>query len=92
MSTDIRHNEAESRFETTIDGHTAVAEYLLGDGRITFTHTHVPSELGGKGIGGQLAKTALEHARSQKLKVVPACQFIASYIERNPEYQELVDG
>ncbi|HEX7154973.1 MAG TPA: GNAT family N-acetyltransferase [Thermoanaerobaculia bacterium] len=90
MSTQVRNNEAESRFETTVDGHLAVAEYFLGDGRITFTHTEVPEQLEGQGIGKALAKAALDHARAKNLKVVPQCRFIAGYIERNQEYQDLV--
>lgn len=87
----VTNNESESRFETTIDGIVAVASYDLEEGdRIVFTHTHVPGELSGRGIANELAKTGLDHARAKKLKVVPECSFIAKYIERNPEYRDLL--
>jgi uncharacterized protein len=88
---DIHNNEPLHRFETTIEGHTAVADYDLEEpGRIVLTRTNVPKELGGRGIAGELAKTALAYAREQELKVVPQCSFMAKFIERNPEYQDLV--
>ena len=90
MTNDIRNNEQESRFETTVDGETAVVEYYVEGDTITFTHTIVPEPIGGRGIAQALAKTALEHAKSSNLKVVPQCSFIRTYITRNPEYENLV--
>ncbi len=90
MSYDIRNNEQESRFETTVDGETAVVEYYREGDTITFTHTLVPEAIGGRGIAQQLAKSALDHARTSNLKVVPQCSFIRTYITRHPEYDEIV--
>ncbi|HXI13288.1 MAG TPA: GNAT family N-acetyltransferase [Thermoanaerobaculia bacterium] len=86
----VTNNKASSRFETEVDGHTAVAEYKLNDKVITFTHTEVPRELEGQGVAKRLIKTALDHARSEKLQVEPLCQFVSSYIKRHPEYEDLV--
>jgi uncharacterized protein len=87
---DIRHNEQTSQFETTVDGITAFAAYDLEDpNRIVFTHTIVPEELSGRGIANQLVKTGLDHAREKKLTVVPQCSFVAAFIKRHPEYEEL---
>ncbi len=87
---DIRNNEIAHRFEMTIDGHTAFAAYDLEPSRIVLTHTNVPPELGGRGIANELAKTALGYAREHGLKVVPQCPFMAKFIDRNPEYQDLL--
>jgi predicted GNAT family acetyltransferase len=87
---EILNNETESRFELTIDGHTALVAYTIEPGSITFIHTEVPEALGGRGIAGQLAKHALEHARAQNLAVVPQCSYMAAYIRKNPEYQDLL--
>lgn len=87
---DIRNNENAHQFETNIDGHTALAAYDLEPNRIVLTHTKVPPELGGRGIANELAKTALGYAREHGLKVVPQCSFMAKFIERNPEYQDLL--
>ncbi len=59
-------------------------------GQIVFTHTGVPPALEGRGIGSALAKTGLEYARANNLEVVPLCSFVRGYIERKPEYQDLV--
>lgn len=87
---DILNNESKSQFELTIDGHTALVTYRIEPGRITFLHTEVPEALGGRGIAGQLAKHALDHAREQNLAVDAQCSYIAKYIQKNPEYQDLV--
>ena len=86
---DIRHNEEASRFETTVDGMVAFAEYDMEGSNIVFTHTIVPDELSGRGIANQLVRRGLEHAREQKLTVVPQCSFVAAFIQRHPEYNEL---
>lgn len=91
MTHDIRNNEEESQFETTIDGHTGYAAYDLEEpDRIVFTHTSVPRELEGRGVASAIVKHALDHARAKNLKVVPQCGYVAAFIERHPEYQDLV--
>jgi len=52
----------------------------------------VPPAFEGKGIGGKLARTGLEYAKAKGFSVVPRCPFIATYIERHPEYAGLVKG
>ena len=91
MTHDIRHNEAESQFETTIDGHTGYAAYDLEEpDRIVFTHTIVPPELEGRGVAAAIVKHALNHAREKHLKVVPQCAYVAAFIKKHPEYQDLL--
>lgn len=85
----VRHDASASRFTTTVDGHEGFVEYTDSDGVLTITHTIVPSEIGGRGIAGQLVRAALEHARSVGLKVVPRCSYAADYFERHPEYADL---
>ena len=87
----VKHNEGDSRFEVEIDGSLAVSEYFRDGDRIVFTHTEVPDEFEGQGIGNALAKAALDYSRKQGLRVVPRCRFIASYIKRHPQYADLVD-
>jgi len=89
---EIRNNLVESRFELDVDGHTAFAYYDFSPGVITFTHTDVPQALAGRGVGSQLAKGALDIARARKLKVVAQCPFMAGYIAKHPEFQDLVES
>ena len=84
-------NPARSRFELIEDGKTAFAAYELDGDTITFTHTIVPPALEGQGIASRLIGDALGEARKRGLKVRPACSFVAAYIERHPETQDLLD-
>ena len=90
--TPVTHNTEQKRFELDLPGGLSVLEYLLGDGKIIFTHTGVPQALEGQGIGSRLARAGLDFAQEQNLRVVPICSFIASYIGKHPEYQALVEG
>jgi len=87
---DVRKNEAQHRFELDVEGHLALAYYQLTPGVITFTHTEVPQELSGRGVGSRLAKGALDAVRALGLKVVPKCPFIAGYMAKHPEFNDLL--
>jgi predicted GNAT family acetyltransferase len=86
----ITDNTAESRLELQVEGRTAVLEYIRRGEAVVYVHTGVPPELEGRGIGGQLAKFALDDARARGLKVVARCPYVAAYIERHPEYADLL--
>jgi predicted GNAT family acetyltransferase len=90
MPSAVRDNAELHRFELDAGGRTAVAYYQVSLGTITFTHTEVPQELSGQGIGSALARGALDTARAQGLKVVAKCPFIGAYIARHPEYGDLL--
>jgi uncharacterized protein len=90
MSYDIRHLAAARRFETLVEGFTCELEYHLQDGVMTITYTGVPSEVGGRGIAGELVRAAAETARSEGWKVIPACSYARVWLERHPEYSALV--
>jgi hypothetical protein len=79
------------RFEIHVDGKLAgFAAYRIGPGTITFTHTEIDDAYGGRGLGGTLARAALDAARARGLRVVPECPFIRRWIGRHEDYQDLV--
>lgn len=87
----ITHNPTAQRFETTIDGIGAYLSYqILDDDTLEYDHTIVPSELGGRGVGSALAEFALQFAQKTHKKVVPSCSFVAHYIAKHPEYQNVL--
>jgi uncharacterized protein len=90
MPDTVRNNPALNRFELDLNGRTAVAYYQLSPGVITFTHTEVPPELSGHGIGSKLVRGALEAARAQGLKVVAKCPFVAAYMAKHAEFNDLL--
>ena len=79
-------NAAEKRYELDLGDGMALAEYVLGRGLIVLTHTEVPPKYEGRGIGKEL----VQGIRRKKLKVVPQCPFVATYIRRHPEWMDLV--
>jgi uncharacterized protein len=82
---------SRSRFELEESGETAYLEFDLDSaGWITLLHTEVPEPLRGRGIAGTLAKTGLEYARDNNLKVYVVCPLVANYISKHPEFQGLV--
>ena len=87
---EVIHNEAEERFELAQGAGTAVAAYRLEGDTISFTHTVVPEEMEGQGIGSRLVRAALDESRRRGLKVAPLCHFVKTYIERHPEYGDLL--
>ena len=87
---EIVHNKAAKRFETSIDGHTGYISYKEHDDKLVYDHTIVPQELGGRGVGSALVKHALNYARDNDKKVVPQCSFVSSYIDKHPNYQDLL--
>ena len=86
----VRDNRAEQEFELDVAGARAVAAYQLEGERIVFTHTLVPAAIEGRGVGGRLVRGALDQVRDCGLKVVPQCPFVAAWIDRHPEYRDLL--
>ena len=92
MDESVKNNEAESRFQVEASGFKAFLEYDIDKDVMTLIHTEVPPQLEGKGLGSKIVKAALDSAREQGMKIVPQCPFVAGYIERHPEYGELLGG
>lgn len=86
----VQHNASAHRYEATVDGHSAVCDYEIDGKNMVFTHTFVPPELRGRGIAEHLVRAGLADARKSGRKVVPACSYVALFIKRNKEYQDLV--
>lgn len=86
----VRDNAAAHRFELETDGRLAIAVYRLDGGTMTLTHTEVPRELEGRGIGGRLVRGALDAARERGLAVLPLCSFVAHYMRAHPDTHDLL--
>ena len=90
MPPGVRDNTALSRFELDVNGVTAVANYKLDGKVMTFTHTETPEETRGAGIASRLIEVALQAVRMRGLKIVPRCSFVRAYLEKHPEFQDLL--
>ncbi|MET0998488.1 MAG: GNAT family N-acetyltransferase [Marmoricola sp.] len=91
---EIRNNEAEHRYEAYVDGEQAgFAAYRLTGDTIVFTHTEVDDAFEGHGVGSALARGALDDVRRDgSRRVKPLCPFIRAWIDRHPDYADLVRG
>ena len=88
---EVRDNPEAGRYEAIVGGRLAgYAAYRPRPGGLAFTHTEVLPEWEGRGIGGSLARGALDDARARGLSAIPRCPFIAAWIRRHPEYADLV--
>lgn len=78
------------RFEIDREGQTAYLEYTLAGKVLQLIHTEVPESLRGHGLAAELAKSALDWARENNVKVDVICPSVAEYLGKHPEYSDLV--
>jgi predicted GNAT family acetyltransferase len=86
----VTNNKDQMQFEVNQDGEKAVLQYRFLDNLIWLMHTEVPISLEGKGIASALAQYGLEWAKENQKKVKVICPFVAIYLKRHPEYNEIV--
>jgi predicted GNAT family acetyltransferase len=90
--TEIRNNRDRFRYEIVVDGVVAgFLQYTMRGGRVVLAHTEVPDANAGRGLATTLVRGALDDIRQRGLGIVPVCPFVEAFIERNPEYDDLVD-
>ena len=87
----VTDNADAGRYEITVDGKLAgFVDYTDGERTRALTHTEVDDAFGGQGVGGRLAQGALDDIRQQGKQVSPICPFIKGWIDKHPDYQDLV--
>lgn len=84
-------NEERNQFEIRTGDGVALLAFYRKANKIAYVHTEVPESMEGQGIGGRLAKTALEYAKDNSLRVYPFCAFVRGWLKRHPEYDGLVE-
>ena len=90
MDFDIVDHPEKKRYEASVAGAVARIEYIKAQDKIYLTHTEVPKELEGKGVGSKLVAKVLADVDAQGLTLVPLCPFVALYLKRHPEWKRLV--
>ena len=90
MEFQLIDNEEKRRYEFRVGDLIAFSEYIRAKDKIYLTHTEVPNELAGKGIGTKLIGAVLEDIKRKDLTLVPLCPFVALFLQRNPEWKSLV--
>jgi uncharacterized protein len=87
----VTNNEQEQRLEIREQDELGYLEYRYRNDDIALMHTFVPNVLEGKGVASSLAHDALEWAREKGKRVMVYCPFVAAYLKRHPEYNDIVD-
>jgi predicted GNAT family acetyltransferase len=107
MPLSIQHDPERSRFHVPPEalddeagpgdpGHMAnlgmVVSYKeIRPGVIELKSTLVPPHLRGHGLGTEMVRQVLDWARREGYQIVPLCPFVADFLEKNPEYQDLLE-
>jgi uncharacterized protein len=86
----VRDNKAKSRFELDVGDTVAFANYRLAPSTVIITHTETPQSLRGRGIASELVRGALQLIRTDGLKVIAGCGFVEEYLQKHPEFGDLV--
>lgn len=92
MAETVVHNQGKSRFEIFVDGELAgFTHYDLSNGVARFDHTEVQPRFNGRGLGTTLVKGAFDEVRAAgQWKIRAVCPFVAIFVKRHPEYDDLV--
>jgi NAD+ kinase len=82
------------RYEILLGGEVAgVLHYRRHGGLVELMHTEIEQTFAGQGLASRLAAAALEDARARATPVVASCPFVTSYLDRHPEFSDLLsDG
>lgn len=87
---ELRNNEAQSRYEMDEQGQTSYADYRLVGDRMYIDYVLAPPALRGRGAAGRLMKAVATEARDKGLKITPICGYAAAWLRRSPEFRDLV--
>src|SRR5262249_34133144 len=86
----IENNERAGQFEAREGQQEPFISYRRQAESIRFLHTQAQPGLEGQGLAARLTRTALDYARTQGLRVIPICPFVAAYIRTHTAYQDLI--
>lgn len=91
MANEVRNNRERSRYEILVDGQLAgIADYSERDGVVVLPHTEIDSSRRGQGLGAELVRFALDEVRGEGKTIVPACWYVAQFVDENPDYRDLL--
>jgi uncharacterized protein len=87
---EIRDNKVQNRFELDVEGGVAFANYRLTPSAVIITHTETPRAQRGRGVASELVEGALALIRADERKVIAGCSFVADYLHKHREYDDMV--
>jgi predicted GNAT family acetyltransferase len=85
------HDEERQTFDAIIGNQRATLEYRSNkEGKIFLSHTEVPPNLQGQGIGSALVKHVFDYIRENNMRIIPVCPFVKAYLRKHPDEQKLI--
>ena len=88
---DVEIVRAEDRYEVHVDGERAgFTEAHERDGVVVMPHTEIDDAYSGQGLAGRLVRFALDDIRGRGLTVDPRCPYVKGWIDKHPDYQDLL--
>lgn len=90
---EFRHDASRHRYVLVDDTDNVIAStnYTVRQDHVFFSHTEIADGHEGQGLGTMLVKGALDDVQTSGIKIIPLCAFVRGWIERHPEYDDLVD-
>lgn len=88
----VTHSIEQGQFEIDVDGTRAgLTQYRDRGNQRIFFHTEIGEQFGGRGLGSALLGRALADTRDAGLRVVPVCEFVAGYLAKHHEFDDITD-
>jgi predicted GNAT family acetyltransferase len=89
----VEHDRQAHRFVVSVASGTAVLAYTpASPGVLELYSTYVPAADRGKGVAGRLVEAAVGYARSEGLRIIPSCWYVARWIQQHPEHADLLSA
>lgn len=85
MDVDVKHEPDRSRFEAEVDEQLAYLDYRRTGDTVVMPHTVVPQEIEGRGVAGELTRTAVAWARDQSLEIDAQCSYVRGWLAEHPD-------
>ncbi len=85
MTVEVKHEPDRSRFEAEVDGQLAYLDYRRTGDTVVMPHTVVPREIEGRGVAGELTRTAVAWAREQSLEIDAQCSYVRGWLAEHPD-------
>lgn len=87
---EFKVNDTLKQFELHAEGEVAYLEYFFEGKKIFLTHTETPESIRGKGYAKELVNKSLQYAKEHEYIVVPACSYVADYVNNHPEWRDIL--
>ncbi|MBX9392913.1 N-acetyltransferase [Streptomyces sp. TRM72054] len=88
----VERRDNRHRYEIFVDGkRVGLTAYRDRGEQRVFYHTEVDDAFAGQGLAAQLVHEALTDVRRSGKRIVPVCPYVAKYLTRHEEFNDITD-